>query len=416
MLSQRLQTKSVKEQWNQTKLIGLVRKQALIKYISNKLQVDEDNVRDRSWGLRSYSNEAWVPIKTTRILNEIENEEDIILCKTIDEAKDILERRSREKLTEEEAQILSPRQLDVETLDINYNMTGRSWYHEDKKDLPEEINKAQKLLSETLVSYKKREEAETWQLVISEEMEVSKYASPDLVLEVLKKGKKLYIHYANKETFGEPNYSSSYYPDVPGVCRTGSQVFYNMKKWKSRKRYNEKARNLNPKKKFIPATIPVNFVYQIYFNLLDSFMTTGVKRFDKTPKKSDAQRYNHNNPLEELIQVYGKRYYYKLNTKSDYFRRIYKVLIVLKTHGSQEKRNNALRDKNLVKIMKEIYPIVSKIKLTRSNKRKKKNKEESNLVNPVVKLYGHEGHIFLRYYKMFLVKLYGFKEPTEKRK
>lgn len=405
MQSRRLEMKSVKEYWNQTNLIGLVKKEALLDYISTKLKVDKERITDRSWSLRA-RDDIWVPIKSTKILVNIEKEEDTILCKTIEEAKDILERKARENLSEEEAQILTLEEISIDRLEIPYHITETGYW--DRHDKPTaEMQKAKKVLSETLVCYSKKEEVELWQLSETSEMKVSEFAPPDLVLEVLRKGKVLRIDWQNEKTFGPC--LGSFYPDAPGVCRNHNKVFYDIKKWKSRNNYNNRAKN--PKKPLVPTSIPVNLVYQIYFSLLDSFMTTGIKRFDKTPKKTDAQRYNRNNPLEELIQVYGKRYYYKLNSKSDYFRRIYKVLIILKTHGSPEKRAKALREPELLKTMKELFLIVSNIKIPRKIKPIWNKDRTATTSDKITNTYGREGYLFLRYYKMFLVKVYDFKQP-----
>lgn len=396
----------MKQHYYNNGMIAVVRKEALASYVAKTLKADENRVYSGFNHYHRGNSSVWLPVKNSALIKHIKDE-DIVFCTNEQEAKDMLEAKVRNNLSEEEASILAPSSIEADSFRVPYDFND--WHKKEDKVF---LKSSKELLSKTIVSQVERDDAFTWQICVDSDLSISVHAPTNLVLDTLKKGKVLQINFREGDQIFGPC-QGSYYPETPGVCAYGSKVFYDLKKWKSRKNYWDRVRlrsNTKSKVKFIPRTVPSSDISQIYFQLLDSFMTTGVKRLDKLRDRSGAQRWNANNPLEELIQVWSKRYQYKLVSKFDYFRRIHKILLVLKTHGSLEKRAAAVRTKSFIKLMKEIYPIVQKMNFKRIKIQK------GYTTTQVEKQYGQDGYLFFRYYTMFLVKAYGFKEPKGKRK
>jgi hypothetical protein len=431
MQSEHLPTRSIRtDRSNKRQTVGFVRDAAYIDYIYSELKNKSPKINKELF-LNNYSwrvdegetEQKWIEVKNINITSKI-RDEDILIAGNPSEAIDLLTKRLNKNLAEEEKSIFSPADFKVEK---NYLSTRIATQYKENELEDNSINniikdKVYKDLGirTELLGY----DVEISILEVENKKILSEKANPIDVINYIKKTKNfVQADWKTTESVLKIKRGETYSSEYEGIIYEGPyKVTYDLKKWKSRKAYYNKPKTKTAKIK-AKTKILAGDASRIYYSLLNSFMKTGKRRFDKAKKKEtrwnrgdSCQWNNYNNPLEEFIMTWRKPYHiHKLSSAADYFRRCYKLLIALRTHGSLDKRKQALFKPEMIKLMEDIHWAIKKINLT---KRPKSKSSKYMIWDSPQQPYGYYGCIFLRYYKMFLAKEYEsrFTKPKSKGK
>lgn len=138
-----------------------------------------------------------------------------------------------------------------------------------------------------------------------------------------------------------------YHPDIEGLIETNGILEYNIKKWKSRRYSHLNANKIKQKRLSKVKPINNNELYTLYNLIITEFKRTGNKRFDK-----NLTTYNQG-ILHPFWDSYNAtRSIIGLKSKKDMFKRILKLLYIIKHFGN--KREKVLFSEDIVDTLNKL--------------------------------------------------------------
>lgn len=394
---------------------GFIREDAYRRII-NKIEYGGTSHEFKDHSFRRSRENLWIGINNIKILAKA-SEEEVIPVESIEE----LQSRLKQKVEFSEDLIPGFYTVNLEketypkivSLANIKGVTKDSWMHSEE-DRKEENRLEDKY--ETEVVYK-----EVGAIL-------DKDADPEEIIKHLKEGKKLptytnhyYIRDIVKlfkrifggEWYEPPQASWIISLEHPGIYFYANELRYDLNVWKKRIQYKKRLDYLkeNPKKKPVRKGISANTITNLYYHAAQAFMhpRKGMlarklpKKDVNFPKDGNGVRYwnqmywrlGPDHPLNEFMCItYSKPYCdEKLVRKEDYFRRIYKLFLLMKNYSIYDDYVNSIP--------------VAKYWLA--------NEKEIMSVPPVMKKYENrgtynnfiferQGAVVLKYYRLFLRK------------
>lgn len=407
----------------ETRVKGFIREDAYRRII-NKIEYGGTSYEFDPNRIRSDRNKLWIGINNIKILAK-GTEDEVIPVETMEE----LQSRLKQKV--EFTEDLIPGFYTVKLQEETYAKTSvvslenikgvgtQRWNYSDE-DRKEEDRLESKYAAE--VVYKE------------EGAVISKDADPEEIIRHLKEGKKLPTytnHYYSrdlvklfKRIFGGDWFEP---PEAPwiislehsGILFYNHELRYDLDLWKKKVQYMKRLDYLkaNPKKKPVKKGISASTITDIYYLAVHAFMHPRKGRMARMLSKREVNitknglrywkkmywRQGTDHPLNEFFcATYSKPYCdEKLTRKSDYFRRIYKMFILMKNYSAYDDYiNSPTVAKHWIQNDKEVMSVQPRMSLHN------KKGTYGNFV------FDRQGAVVLRYYRLFLRK--HFMELLEK--